>query len=82
MKVGNLVRTTMPFGNNDTSPDRHPGPPRVESGTVGMVVGVRQTNYNAAIGGKGDVYIDVLISAGGKPYRCGNYLAGYFEVIA
>jgi len=72
----------MPFGNNDTSPDRHPGPPRVKSGTVGMVIGVRQTNYNAAIGGKGDVYVDVLISAGGKPYRCGNYLAGYFEVIA
>ena len=78
MKVGDMVRN---IGAVRTNPAVHDHP--VEAGCLGIVTGVRQTNLNAIhrANGKGDVYVDVMLSVNGEAIRCGNYLAGAFKVV-
>jgi hypothetical protein len=78
MKIGDVVRNVSAVRTNPAVHD-HP----VEAGFLGIVVGVKQTDLNAAYreDGKGDVYVDVILSVDGEGIRCGNYLAGTFEVI-
>ena len=78
MKVGDMVRNITAVRTNPAVHD-HP----VEAGCLGIVTGVRQTDLNAQYwaSGKGDVYVDVMLSVNGEGIRCGNYLAGAFEVV-
>ena len=78
MKIGDMVRNIGPVRTN---PAVHDYP--VEAGCLGIVTGVRQTNLNAIhrANGKGDVYVDVMLSVNGEAIRCGNYLAGAFKVV-
>jgi hypothetical protein len=78
MKIGDVVRNVSAVRTNPAVHD-HP----VEAGFLGIVVGVKQTDLNATYraDGKGDVYVDVILSVDGEGIRCGNYLAGTFEVI-
>ena len=78
MKIGDLVRNV---GAVHTNPAVHDRP--IEAGFLGIVTGVRQTNLNAQYraDGVGDVYIDVMLSVDGESIRCGNYLAGAFQVV-
>ena len=78
MKVGDMVRNISAVRTNPAVHD-HP----VEAGFLGIVVGVKQTDLNAQYraDGKGDVYVDVMLSVNGEAIRCGNYLAGAFKVV-
>jgi hypothetical protein len=77
MKIGDMVRNTSAVRTN---PVVHDYP--VEAGFLGIVVGVKQTEWNASYhGGKGDVYVDVILSVDGESVRCGNYHSGSFEVV-
>jgi len=78
VKIGDMVKNITAVRTNMAVHD-HP----VEAGCLGIVTGVRQTNLNASYraNGKGDVYVDVMLSVNGEGIRCGNYLAGAFEVV-
>ena len=83
MKVGDLVRNTKEARCNPVVNESRDWTP-IPAGQVGVVVGVRQTNLNATYSkdGKGDVYVDVILTDGdGGKHRCGNYLQGFFEVV-
>ena len=78
MKVGDIVKNIMSVRTN---PAVHDKP--IESGYLGIVTDVKQTNLNAAYhpDGKGDVYVDVILSVDGESIRCGNHHSGIFEVV-
>ena len=82
MKVGDLVRNVRAVRTNPVVNEGRDWKP-VESGHVGVVTAVRQTDLNACYNkdGKGDVYVDVVLAANGDRVRCGNYHSGTFEVI-
>ncbi len=44
---------------------------------------MRQTDLNASYSddGKGDVYVDVMMSTEAGPWKAGNYLQGFFTKI-
>jgi hypothetical protein len=79
MNIGDMVRNVSAVRTNPVVHD-HP----IEAGFLGIVVGVKQTNNNASYraDGKGDVYVDVILSVNGESIRCGNYMASCFEVIS
>ena len=79
MKVGDVVRNTLAVRTNPIVHD-HP----IEAGFLGIVIDVRQTDLNAGYrdDGKGDVYVDVILSVNGESVKCGNYHSGTFEVVA
>ena len=79
MKIGDVVRNTMAVHSNPAVP----GEP-VEAGQLGIVVDIRQTDLNACFrpSGKGDVYVDVMLSHEGREVWCGNYMQGFFEVVS
>jgi hypothetical protein len=82
VKVGNIVRNVMPVRTNPVVNESRGWKP-VERGYLGIVTGVRQTDLNASYraDGKGDVYVDVMLSVNGESVRCGNHHSGTFEVI-
>ena len=82
MKVGNLVRNVLAVRTNPVVNESRGWQP-LEAGHTGVVVGVRQTKFNASYNkdGKGDVYVDVHLSVNGETVRCGNYLSNTFEVV-
>ena len=82
MKVGDVVRNVMPVRNNPVVNESRGWKP-IESGHLGIVVDVRQTEWNKTYSksGKGDVYVDVMMSVDGASVRCGNYHSGTFEVV-
>lgn len=84
MRVGDLVTNVMEARCNPAVNESR-GWVSIPAGEVGIVVGVRQTDMNACYSkdGKGDVYVDVVLTDGdGGKHRCGNYLQGFFKVIA
>ena len=84
MRIGDLVRNTMETRCNPVVNENRGWTP-IPVGQVGIVVAVRQTDLNATYSkdGKGDVYVDVVLTDGdGDKHRCGSYLQGFFEVIA
>ena len=84
MKVGDMVRNVIPVRTNPSVNDLVGDGNPVKTGHLGIVIGVRQTNLNSSYraDGKGDVYVDVLLSVNGESVRCGNHLAGTFSVVA
>ena len=78
MKIGDLVKNTTAVHTNPVVHD-HP----IKAGFFGIVTGVRQTDLNASYraDGKGDVYVDVILSVNGMSVRCGNHMAAGFEVV-
>ncbi len=83
MKVGDMVRNVIPVRANSVVNESR-GWSSVNSGYLGIVTAVRQTSLNASYraDGKGDVYVDVMLSVNGESVRCGNHLAGTFSVVA
>ncbi len=83
MKVGDMVRNTMPVRTNPVVNESRGWSP-INAGHLGIVTAVRQTSLNSSYraDGKGDVYVDVLLSVNGESVRCGNHLAGTFSVVA
>ena len=83
MKVGNLVRNVLPVRTNPVVNEAR-GWQEVPAGQTGVVIAVRETDLNAWMrpDGKGDTYVDVRLTVDGELIRCGNYLAGHFEVVA
>jgi hypothetical protein len=82
MKVGDIVRNVMTVRNNPVVNESRGWKP-VDRGNLGIVLAVRQTDLNASYraDGKGDVYVDVMLSVNGESVRCGNHLANTFEVV-
>ena len=82
MKIGDMVRNVMQVRTNPVVNESRGWKP-VEPGHIGIVTSVKQTDMNAWINssGKGDVYVDVILSVDGESVRCGNFHAGGFEVI-
>ena len=78
MKVGDLVTNVMAVHTNTSVHSK-----RCESGKIGVVTRVEQTDLNKSYNanGKGDVYVDVVLATEGGPISCGHYLASVFEVI-
>jgi hypothetical protein len=83
VKVGDIVRNVMSVRNNPVVNETRGWKP-VGRGHLGIVIGVRQTGLNASYhaDGKGDVYVDVMLSVNGESVRCGNHHSGAFKVIA
>lgn len=83
MKLGDLVRNVFAVRTNPVVNESRGWKP-IEAGHTGVVVAVKQTNLNASYNkdGKGDTYVDVILSVNGETVRCGNYLSNTFEVIA
>ena len=55
----------------------------IPKGCTGTVLKVKQTDLNSWFreDGRGDVYVDVLITTPeGDTFRCGNYHSGTFAV--
>ena len=82
MKVGDMVRNVMPVRTNPVVNESRGWKP-IESGHIGIVTDVKQTEWNKTYSrnGKGDVYVDVVLSVNGESVRCGNYGQGAFEVV-
>jgi CRISPR/Cas system-associated exonuclease Cas4 (RecB family) len=82
MKVGDMVRNVMQVRTNPVVNESRGWKP-IEPGYIGIVTSVKQTDMNAWINssGKGDVYVDVVLSVDGESVRCGNYGQSTFEVI-
>lgn len=78
MKVGDLVTNVMAVHTNTSVHSK-----RCESGKIGVVTRVEQTDLNKSYSanGKGDVYVDVILATEDGPVSCGHYLASVFEVI-
>ena len=78
MKVGDLVTNVMAVHTNTSVHSK-----RYESGKIGVVTRVEQTDLNKSYSanGKGDVYVDVILATEDGPVSCGHYLASVFEVI-
>ncbi len=78
-----MVRNVIPVRINPVVNESR-GWSSVNTGYLGIVTAVRQTNLNSSYraDGKGDVYVDVMLSVNGESVRCGNHLAGTFSVVA
>ena len=83
MKVGDMVRNVMPVRTNPVVNESRGWSP-INAGHLGIVTAVRQTNLNSSYraDGKGDVYVDVMLSVAGESVRCGNHHTGTFKVVA
>ena len=83
MKIGDLVRNVLSVRTNPVVNESRGWEP-VSAGHIGVVTGGRQTTLNASYDkdGKGDVYVDVVLTVDGERVRCGNYLQGCFEAVA
>ncbi len=82
LKKGDIVTNTIEVRSNPVVCESRGWAP-IGRGTVGVVLDVRQTELNASYSedGKGDVYVDVLMSTEAGPWRAGNYLQGFFEKV-
>ena len=82
LKKGDVVTNIVSVRSNAVVNERT-GQQPIEAGHVGVVLEVRQTELNARYNksGKGDVYVDVMISTGGGPWKAGNYLQGIFTKV-
>ena len=83
MKVGDMVRNVTSVRTNPVVNESRGWSP-INAGHLGIVTGVRQTNLNSSYraDGKGDVYVDVMLSVDGESVRCGNHHSGTFKVVA
>ncbi|MBP04554.1 MAG: hypothetical protein CMA72_07205 [Euryarchaeota archaeon] len=83
MKVGDIVTNTLDVRANPVVNESRGWKP-IPRGCTGIVLDVRETTWNSQwrASGKGDVYVDVLMTTPeGDTHRCGNYHSGSFEVI-
>ena len=82
LKKGDIVMNTSAIRNNPVVCESRGWSP-IERGAVGVVLDVRQTDLNAGYSkdGKGDVYVDVMMSTESGPWKAGNYLQGFFAKI-
>ena len=82
LKKGDIVTNTSAIRSNPVVCESRGWSP-IERGAVGVVLEVRQTDLNASYSkdGKGDVYVDVLVSTEAGPWRAGNYLQGFFKKV-
>ena len=82
LKKGDIVMNTSAIRSNPVVCESRGWSP-IERGAVGVVLDVRQTDLNAGYSkdGKGDVYVDVMMSTESGPWKAGNYLQGYFAKI-
>ncbi len=82
LKKGDIVTNTIEVRSNPVVCE-HYGYSPIEKGAVGIVLDVRQTDLNASYSddGKGDVYVDVMMSTEAGPWKAGNYLQGFFTKI-
>ncbi len=82
LKKGDIVMNTSAIRSNPVVCEARGYSP-IEKGAVGIVLDVRQTDLNASYSddGKGDVYVDVLVSTEAGPWKAGNYLQGFFAKI-
>ena len=82
LKKGDIVISTSTIRSNPVVCESRGWSP-IERGAVGVVLDVRQTDLNAQYddAGKGDVYVDVLVSTEAGPWKAGNYLQGFFAKI-
>ena len=82
LKKGDIVMNTSAIRSNPVVCEHHGYSP-IEKGAIGIVLDVRQTDLNAQYedDGKGDVYVDVLVSTEAGPWKAGNYLQGFFAKI-
>ena len=82
LKPGDIVKNIISVRSNPAVNESRGWSP-IEAGTVGIVLAVRQTDLNAEYrrSGKGDVYVDVLMSTPSGPWKAGNYMQGFFKVI-
>jgi hypothetical protein len=82
LKVGSIVRNIHPVRVNPVRNPAHAHKP-IKPGYIGIVIDVKQTELNASysINGKGDVYVDVMLSVNGESVRCGNFHAGTFKAV-
>ena len=82
LKKGDIVMNTSAIRSNPVVCESRGWSP-IERGAVGVVLDVRQTDLNASYSkdGKGDVYVDVMMSTESGPWKAGNYLQGFFTKI-
>ena len=82
LKKGDIVTNTTSIRDNPVVCESRGWSP-IERGGVGVVLEVRQTDLNSTYSkdGKGDVYVDVLMSTEAGPWRAGNYLQGCFQKV-
>ena len=82
LKSGDIVKNIISVRSNPAVNESRGWSP-IEAGTVGIVLAVRQTDLNAEhrLNGKGDVYVDVLMSTPNGPWKAGNYMEGFFKVV-
>tara|TARA_B100000214_G_scaffold255758_1_gene188402 strand:+ start:159 stop:440 length:282 start_codon:yes stop_codon:yes gene_type:complete len=82
LKKGDIVMSTSAIRSNPVVCESRGWSP-IERGAVGVVLDVRQTDLNASYSkdGKGDVYVDVMMSTESGPWKAGNYLQGFFAKI-
>ena len=79
LKKGDIVTNISSVRANSAVNESRGWDP-IEAGHVGIVLDVRQTDLNASYrkSGKGDVYVDVMMSTSSGPWKAGNYLQGFF----
>jgi len=82
LKKGDIVINNSAIRSNPVVCEHHGYSP-IEKGAVGVVLEVRQTDLNASYSkdGKGDVYVDVMMSTEAGPWKAGNYLQGFFTKV-
>ena len=82
LKKGDIVMNTSAIRSNPVVCESRGWSP-IERGAVGVVLDVSQTDLNASYSkdGKGDVYVDVMMSTESGPWKAGNYLQGFFAKI-
>ena len=82
LKKGDIVINTIAVRSNPVVCESRGWSP-IERGAVGVVLEVRQTDLNASYSkdGKGDVYVDVMMSTEAGPWKAGNYLQGFFTKV-
>ena len=80
LKPGDIVKNIISVRSNPAVNESRGWSP-IEAGTVGIVLAVRQTDLNAEYrrSGKGDVYVDVLMSTPNGPWKAGNYMQGFLR---
>ena len=82
LKKGDIVTNIVSVRSNAVVNESR-GWQTIDPGHVGVVLEVRQTELNAQYNksGDGDVYVDVMMSTDGGPWRAGNYLQGFFAKV-
>jgi len=82
LKKGDIVTNVISVCSN-AAVNESTGQQAIEAGHFGVVLAVRQTELNAQYNksGKGDVYVDVMMSTGGGPWKAGNYLQEFFAKV-